>query len=76
MKGAPEDVESCAEGVPLTAGCAELAVADALEALRLRWPRRRVVAVHGHARCDARCLRGMWSAFCCGEEKGRVEKQG
>ena len=55
MKGAPEDVKSRAEGIPLAAGCAELAVADALEALRLRWPPRRVVAVHGHARCDARC---------------------
>ncbi len=31
----PEDVESCTEGVPLAAGSAELAVADALEAFRL-----------------------------------------
>jgi hypothetical protein len=32
----PEDVESCAEGVPLAAGCANLAIADALVAGRLQ----------------------------------------
>ena len=32
----PEDVESCAEGVPLAAGSAELAIADTLESSHLQ----------------------------------------
>jgi hypothetical protein len=66
MKGAPEDVESCAEGVPLTAGCAELAVADTLEASGLLWwsvYMGRLVAGRGHAKSKAMLFRGREGAL-------------